>query len=448
MADLKISQLPSVANPAISDYLVGDFSNSSYTGKLLISNLVQLLGVNTTISSGTINNTPIGSAVPSTGAFTNLSYTGYLKGGLGLNYADTGILGSIVSSVNSYNQFTLQNQSNGAVASTNFNVSNDQATATTNFGEFGINSSGFTGTGAFNQAGYTYLASGSTDLAIGTYGANSIHFIVNSGATDAMTINGSTGTLTVNTATTFNAGATGNITGNITGNVTGNLTGNASGTSANITGIAAIGNGGTGQSTAPAALIALGERTGANASLVVPSGTTAQRDASPQFGYFRTNTSTNQVEWYNGSAWTSVGGGATGAGGDAAFNENDELVTTSYTIGQGAMMSGVTVTIATPAVFTLANHGFVVGQPIRLTTTGALPTGLTTNSQYFVLSSGLTSSTFQVGATTGGSAIATSGTQSGVHSVGKSKNASMVGPLVAASGVTLTIPSGSRLVVQ
>jgi hypothetical protein len=183
-------------------------------------------------------------------------------------------------------------------------------------------------------------------------------------------------------------------------------------------------------------------------SIVVPVRATANRDAAPTGALLAFNSSTNQFEGYNGATWGTIGGGATGAGGDAAFNENDELVTTSYTIGQGAMVSGVTISIATPAVFTLANHGFVVGQPIRLTTTGALPTGLTVNSQYFVLSSGLTSSTFQVGATASGSAIATSGTQSGVHSVGKSKNASMVGPLVAASGATLTIPSGSRLVVQ
>ena len=57
--------------------------------------------------------------------------------------------------------------------------------STTNFGEFGINSSTFSGTGSFGTAGFTYLASGSTDLAIGTYGSNKIHFVVNSGATDA-----------------------------------------------------------------------------------------------------------------------------------------------------------------------------------------------------------------------------------------------------------------------
>ena len=102
-----------------------------------------------------------------------------------IGYTDTGVLAGFSSSTAGYNQIILQNTSSNAAASTNFNVSNDAGTATTNFGEFGINSSAFTGTGSFSTAGFTYLASASTDLAIGTYGSNKIHFVVNSGATDA-----------------------------------------------------------------------------------------------------------------------------------------------------------------------------------------------------------------------------------------------------------------------
>ena len=105
-----------------------------------------------------------------------------------IGYTDTGILAGFASSVAGYNQIILQNTNSGSTASTNFNVSNNNGTATTNFGEFGINSSGFTGTGAFSTAGNVYLAAATTDLAIGTYGSNAIHFVVNSGATDAMTI--------------------------------------------------------------------------------------------------------------------------------------------------------------------------------------------------------------------------------------------------------------------
>jgi len=115
---------------------------------------------------------------------TPVSSKGQLQIGA-IGYTDTGVLAGFASSTAGYNQIVLQNTSNNAAASTNFNVSNDAGTATTNFGEFGINSSTFTGTGSFSTAGYTYLASGSTDLAIGTYGNNKIHFVVNSGATDA-----------------------------------------------------------------------------------------------------------------------------------------------------------------------------------------------------------------------------------------------------------------------
>ena len=107
-----------------------------------------------------------------------------------IGYTDTGVLAGFASSVAGYNQIILQNTNSGSTASTNFNVSNDQGSATTNYGEFGINSSGFSGSG-FSTAGWTYLASASTDLAIGTYGSNAIHFIVNSGTTDAMTITSS-----------------------------------------------------------------------------------------------------------------------------------------------------------------------------------------------------------------------------------------------------------------
>ena len=78
-----------------------------------------------------------------------------------------------------------------------------------------------------------------------------------------------------------------------------------------------------------------------------------------------------------------------------------------------------TVTIASPAVFTLTGHGFRADQKVRMGTTGALPTGLsgTWSTQYYVISTGLTTDTFQLSASQGGAAINTSGGQSGVHSL-------------------------------
>lgn len=76
-----------------------------------------------------------------------------------------------------------------------------------------------------------------------------------------------------------------------------------------------------------------------------------------------------------------------------------------------------TVTIATPAVFSLTGHGFYECEPIVLTTTGALPTGLSAGTTYFVLGTGagLTANAFEVSTSCGGSAVNTSGTQSGTH---------------------------------
>lgn len=74
----------------------------------------------------------------------------------------------------------------------------------------------------------------------------------------------------------------------------------------------------------------------------------------------------------------------------------------------------VTVTIATPAVFSLTAHGLSVGERVRFTTSGALPTGLTANTDYFV-SNVPGTGTFRVSASLGGADVNTSGSQSGTH---------------------------------
>ncbi len=73
-----------------------------------------------------------------------------------------------------------------------------------------------------------------------------------------------------------------------------------------------------------------------------------------------------------------------------------------------------TVTIASPAVVTTTIQ-LADGAAISLTTTGALPTGLTPGVTYYVINS--TGTTFNLSATAGGSAITTTGTQSGVHKI-------------------------------
>lgn len=77
----------------------------------------------------------------------------------------------------------------------------------------------------------------------------------------------------------------------------------------------------------------------------------------------------------------------------------------------------VTMTIATPCVVTWAAHGLYDGATVRFTTTGALPTGLAANTDYFATR--IDADTFKLSTTlanqVAGTFIASSGSQSGVH---------------------------------
>lgn len=74
-----------------------------------------------------------------------------------------------------------------------------------------------------------------------------------------------------------------------------------------------------------------------------------------------------------------------------------------------------TITIASPGVITETGHGRVPGDAVQFTTTGALPTGLTVATTYYILSA--TTNTYQLTAFPLDNVIATSGSQSGVHTV-------------------------------
>ena len=165
-----------------------DSSSTSFNLVNTTATTLNIGGAATTIGIGaSTGTTTVNNQLTTNNAVVNT----LLKTGSTIGYTDTGILATFANSTAGYNQIILQNTSNNSSASTNFNVSNNLGSATTNYGEFGMNSSTFTGSGAFNTAGNVYLAAASTDLAIGTYGSNAIHFVVNSGATDAATISSS-----------------------------------------------------------------------------------------------------------------------------------------------------------------------------------------------------------------------------------------------------------------
>ena len=85
-----------------------------------------------------------------------------------------------------------------------------------------------------------------------------------------------------------------------------------------------------------------------------------------------------------------------------------------------------TVTVASPAVFTLTNHELYTDDTVVLETTGALPTGLSVDTTYYVIYNGITANTFRLSTTQGGTAINTSGSQSGTHTMLKKNPARFV----------------------
>ena len=190
-----------ITNFASANVLItgGTISGANFTGLGTMStqnaNAIAVTG-------GTLNNVVIGGTTANLATFTNVtaayhiataniagnSSTGAISYG-NLSYSDTNIFASYTANANSYVQKIIQNLSNGTTASVDFIVSNNLGNATAFYGNFGMNSGAFAGTGAFNSPNSVYLYSANSDLAIGTTTVNSIHFVVNSGATDAFTIN-------------------------------------------------------------------------------------------------------------------------------------------------------------------------------------------------------------------------------------------------------------------
>jgi hypothetical protein len=93
----------------------------------------------------------------------------------------------------------------------------------------------------------------------------------------------------------------------------------------------------------------------------MPVGTTATRPTG-ETGLVRFNTDSNQFEGYNNSAWAGIGDQPVGGGTNRVFFENDQVMTTNYTItsGKNAMSAGpitvnpgVVLTIPAGSVYTI-----------------------------------------------------------------------------------------------
>ena len=176
------------------------------------------------------------------------------------------------------------------------------------------------------------------------------------------------------------------------------INGNPSGTF-----VTQIANGGTGQTAAQAALDALLPAQGSSSGMgLTTNGTTAS--------WGNLGVPTGVISPYSArtapTGWLLCDGSAVSRSTYAVL-----LGIIAPTVGV------VTISNASPAVISLTSHGLVVGDAIYFTTTGGLPTGLSINTIYYVISAGFGANSFEVSATRGGAAINTSSAGSGVHTM-------------------------------
>jgi hypothetical protein len=237
----------------------------------------------------------------------------------------------------------------------------------------------------------TGTSGGARNLILGSGCQIEKFYLINNGVSDAVTVKNTTGSgvavpagtamlvfnngtdvvnpLTYFTGTLVSSSAT--ITG---GTINGTAIGGSSAAAGAFTTLAASGNttltgdlavnGNTTLGNASGDTITLNAATAnvpnnlnfsGTGTIRLPNGTTGERP-TPAAGMIRYNTTDASFEGYAAGEWGSIGGGATGAGGDQVFYENELTVTASYTLttsrnamstGPITIDSGVTVTVPT-----------------------------------------------------------------------------------------------------
>jgi hypothetical protein len=172
---------------------------------------------------------------------------------------------------------------------------------------------------------------------------------------------------------------------------------------------------------------------GGTGSLKVPTGNTVQRAGTG----IRYNTTFGQYEGYdlNTSAWSSIGGGATGSAGNQVFYENDQVVTASYTIpaDKNASTTGPITIESIEMTGTINDGGVLAGTVLTISavTSGVLYVGAVISGTG--VTAGTTITAFGTG--TGGA---------GTYTVSASQ---LVASTTISSEVSVTVSSGARWVV-
>lgn len=354
--------------------------------------------------SGTLDLTSVTSITSSSNSPLSVN-----NGGTGtpLNYSAA----SFFSNVDNYAQVNYQNLNAGNSASSDVVVTADNGTDTTFYVDFGINSS------TYNLASFTiagandgYMYSQSTNLAIGvaTVG-KSVKFFQG-------------GTLAANEVARF-APTTNNLLVGTTSDGAGTSKVRVAGVIESTTGGVKYPNG-TVQTTAFSSTFAtIGPTVGVTTPLRSYYASFADANATTS-----SRISINAISNVVGEIY-ALGTFAPGSAYTDGTYSNVPLISTQT----------VSISIASPAVVLLSNT-LPPNTPVRLTTTGALPTGLTAGTTYYVVNvSGLTCS---LSATPGGPAINTSGTQSGVHTLN-----SATGTGAVASSLIVSVGAVSSVTV-
>lgn len=122
---------------------------------------------------------------------------------------------------------------------------------------------------------------------------------------------------------------------------------------------------------------------------------------------------------------------------DAAAGNVGEVVKSIATLGS----STVTISQASPGIVSWAAHGLNIGSPVHFTTSGALPTGLSVGTNYWISSQSFTANSFAVSTSVdnalAGTSVNTSSAGSGTHTA-LSEVINANGVAVNVTGISLT----------
>lgn len=141
----------------------------------------------------------------------------------------------------------------------------------------------------------------------------------------------------------------------------------------------------------------------------------------------------------DGSGLTGITGGGPSLGTNSVIRTNAKNIIEDITLSDHSTTFTADAGADTLSVGT--DNDYANEDTVYLTTTGTLPAGLSTLTQYYVVN--VAAATLQLSATNGGAAINITDAGSGTHTIYQAINGSSVGPITVESGHTVTIPEGS-----